>query len=141
MHLPDEVRKDIENRDWEKPGCEYRLGFRGWLWIHASKQPNPKQWREEFIDASEFAIHTVGIHPNRACADLGPPQFGAILGVVEVLDVVRKSDSKWFVGPQGLVLGRRKALPQPVPAKGAQGFWRVPEDVMAQIRALTARAA
>lgn len=79
MHLPDEVRKDIENRYWENPGCAGWLTFRGWLWVHASVMPSRTKWSEDFDDASEFAIHTAGVHPNDACP---PLQLRSVTGRV-----------------------------------------------------------
>jgi hypothetical protein len=38
-------------------------------------------------------------------------RFGGIIGRVELVDVVRQSDSKWFSGPIGFVLRDPVALP------------------------------
>jgi len=51
---------------------------------------------------------------------------GQICGAVEVLGRVTSSRSLWFVGPTGLQLGRRFALPKLVPAVGALGVWKAP---------------
>ena len=42
----------------------------------------------------------------------------------------------WAVpGMEQWRFGRVFALPEPVPCKGAQGLWRVPDDVAARVRA------
>ena len=41
---------------------------------------------------------------------------------------------KWFFGPVGYVLRDVVALPEPVPCKGALGFWRLPTDVERAVR-------
>lgn len=50
---------------------------------------------------------------------------GAIIGTVEVVDIVDTSDSPWFGGPMGLVLENPQPL-DPIPCPGALGYfhWR-----------------
>lgn len=36
---------------------------------------------------------------------------------------------RWLFGPVGYVLRDVRALPAPVPCKGALGFWTLPEDI------------
>jgi hypothetical protein len=103
--------KDIENRDWRpsNPG----LRFRGRVAIHASKGMT----RAEFADARDF-MRSLGVRfPTHEIVR------GAIIGSVEIVDVVRESDSPWFFGPRGLVL--RDPVPcEPIPCSGALGFFR-----------------
>ena len=47
---------------------------------------------------------------------------GAIIGVVDVVDVVRKSSSAWWCGPVGLVLANPRAI-EAIPCKGQLGFF------------------
>jgi hypothetical protein len=49
--------------------------------------------------------------------------------------------ARWFFGPIGYVLRDVVLLPESVPCRGWQGFWCVPEDVEAKVRAQLARAA
>lgn len=42
---------------------------------------------------------------------------------------------RWFFGPIGYVLRDAIALPEPVPCRGWQGFWTLPDDVEATVRA------
>lgn len=48
---------------------------------------------------------------------------GAIIGCVEVIDVVKDSDSKWFMGPRGLVLRDPRPC-DPVMCVGALGYFK-----------------
>lgn len=54
---------------------------------------------------------------------------GAIIGTVEVTDIVTESDSEWFGGQAGLVLQDPKPI-DPIPAKGALGYftWEPADD-------------
>lgn len=90
--------KDIENRTWNTK-------FRGRFLVHASKQEdkNAMKWFVEKYNPDDL-VH------------------GAIIGSVELVDVVEKSDSKWFQGPKGFVL--RDPRPEPIHfCKGQLNFW------------------
>jgi hypothetical protein len=58
---------------------------------------------------------------------------GAIVGLVDIVDVVTEHSSQWFIGPYGFVLKNPRALPSPVLCKGSLGFWRVPPDVLEEM--------
>lgn len=45
----------------------------------------------------------------------------------------------WFIGPVGWVLDGVVALPEPVPCKGRQGVWTLPDDVAELVLAQVAR--
>lgn len=47
---------------------------------------------------------------------------GAIIGSVDVVDIVTDSDSEWFGGRSGLVLKSPRAC-TPIPAAGALGYF------------------
>lgn len=100
-------RKDIENRNWT------RFGVRGPVCIHAAASMT----RKEYDDAAEFIRKVSGDCP-------APHELvrGAILGTVEVVDMVRKHDSPWFFGPVGLVLRAPEPI-EPIPAVGQLGFF------------------
>lgn len=104
--------KDIENRSWQ--GVRHGLERRGRVAIHAAKGMTRKEYEEAraFIDGLGFftpephALHR-----------------GGIIGSVEVVGVVKQSDSPWFFGPRGL--GLRDPRPSRfIPAKGALGYFR-----------------
>lgn len=113
--------KDIENRSAGFPRCS------GWYWLHASKAQSPTQTRQD-LERVEYMGRRAGRWLDN------PPTIehllslrGQICGAVEVLGRVTSSRSLWFVGPTGLQLGRRFALPTPVPAVGSLGVWQAPK--------------
>jgi hypothetical protein len=112
--------KRVENRDWPTQ-------FRGRVLLHASKGCT----RDEYDEAA-WAIGG-GINGVPPLADL--PR-GAIVGAATITDCVSESSSPWFCGPYAFVLADVVALPEPIPCKGALGFWDVSEDVAARIRAM-----
>jgi hypothetical protein len=104
--------KDIENRTW-------RTHYRGPLFIHASLARHSKTGMPRGIRSPrEDALH-----------------FGAIIGLVELVDVVERSRSKWFAGPLGWVIANPYRLKHPMPCKGGLGLWNVPPAVARRIRA------
>ncbi len=129
--------KRIENRDWK--GCSYR----GPLLIHAAKGCG----KAEFDDAIESII-TIGVprdlvrtvaemrvalrgvhHGEGTWVPRDVMPFGGIVGVCDVVDVVRESSDPWFFGPLGLVLANVRPLPM-WPFKGALGFFDVPDHLV-----------
>jgi hypothetical protein len=110
--------KDIENRDW-KPGS-FGLRYRGPFLIHAAKSMR----HEEFEEGSDTIFGIAFKKIDRA--DL---QFGGIIGAAEIAGTVRRSDSPWFTGPQGLVIRNPRVLPF-VPYTGQLGFFDVPDALL-----------
>ena len=98
--------KDVENRSWPTK-------FRGKVLIHASKGFDRED--RDLVQKHEMPL-------------------GGIVGMMEITDCVSAMDSRWFFGPYGFVIGRRRALPF-VPCKGALSFFDVPPEVMEQVRA------
>ncbi len=120
--------KDIENRDW-------RTHIRGVIAIHTSAKVHSSDIEDAcslmrgFIPKFSERIFTAEVlkSPERYPA-------GCIVGTVEIVDCVTSSDSPWFVGDFGFVLRNPVAFSEPIPCKGAQGFWNVPEDLVVQMR-------
>jgi len=106
--------KDIENRDWV-------THYRGPLLVHAGARLHDDREMPRGIKGP-------------ADEDL---VLSAIVGIVELADVVERSRSRWFGGSYGWVLARPKALRKPVPCSGRLGFWyptaAVSRAVMRQI--------
>ena len=109
--------KDIENRTWKR-------SFRGWLAIHASKQPR----------------RDVKFPRGVQLPDLKTVDRSAICGVARVVDIVTKSRSKWFDRPDagsvnyGWVLADVTSLKTPIPCNGTLGLWEVPPEVLREIQ-------
>lgn len=91
--------KDIENRNW-------RTHYRGPLIIHAGA-----------------AMHSEPL-PRRLPRP-APAEFvmSALLGTVELVEIVENSRSRWFGGPFGWVLKNPRPFREPVPCKGSLGIW------------------
>lgn len=106
--------KDIENRTW-------RLDYRGPLIIHAGKAHGRQQLDDE--------MHIQHTFPNIKMPPLRDMQFGAIVGIVEVMDCVQASNSPWFNGPWGWVLERQRRI-QPVQVIGRQGLFAVSNELV-----------
>lgn len=103
--------KDIENRG---PMAVRYMKQRGRIAIAASKGMT----QAEYWYAAEFMARFGVIVPP--AADI---VRGAIIGSVDVVDVVSKSMSRWWMGPRGLIL-RDPVACDPVPSSGALGFYK-----------------
>lgn len=103
--------KDIENRSWQ--AVNHGLTVRGEIAIHAAKGMT----RQEYDDAAHF-MASLGVE----CPPARDLWRGAVIGVVEVVDVVSESASRWFFGPRGLVLRNPRSF-APVPVNGALGYF------------------
>ena len=124
--------KDIENRCWPTK-------FRGRMLIHAAKGMT----RAEHEDAIDFAVSAIQARPKSGAKlttlrELGfsfdDLQRGGIVGSVEVVDCVSKSDSPWFMGEFGFVLRDPQPLPF-TPWKGRLGFFDVPQAALLELAA------
>lgn len=105
--------KDIENRSWH-------TNFRGRVLVHASKGMT----RDEYEDASDPLWASKG--PVIELPSFEALERGGIVGMVDIVDCVRQSDSPWYQGEWGFVL--RNPAPIPFrPLKGALGFFDVPD--------------
>lgn len=107
--------KDIENRNWRTP-------VRGRVLVHAAKGCT----RQEFEDALDFASYALG---QEVIGTLEKMPRGGIIGSVEIVDCVSKSDSRWFVGEYGFVLRDPKPIKM-IPYRGQLGFFDVPNSIL-----------
>lgn len=113
--------KDIENRG---PMAVRRGGMRpARVAVHAAKGMT----RDEYDSARDF-MRRLGVECPR------PDDLirGAVIGAVDVIDIVKRSGSPWFFGPRGLVL-QNPGFVDPVPARGQLGYfdWRRGGEVAA----------
>jgi len=102
--------KPIENRSWT-------TRYRGPLLIHASRRMSVE------IEAIEKVF---GITIERAQL-----QFGALIGVADLVDVITESSSPWFEGPFGFVLKNARKI-TPIPWRGQLSLFdvaRKPEEL------------
>jgi len=103
--------KDIENRSWQ--AVNHGLNVRGEIALHAAKGMT----RYEYESAAEF-MASIGVE----CPPAIDLWRGAVIGSVEVVDVVNDHTSPWFFGPRGLVLRNPKSG-APTPVSGALGYF------------------
>ena len=94
--------KDVENRSWPTP-------YRGPLAIHAGKTYSTDGGRE--LEAMGFNL-------------LVDMPGGAIIGVVDLVDVDWNSRSRWAErGQYHWILANPRPLDPPIPMRGMQGLW------------------
>ncbi|MEK7730183.1 MAG: hypothetical protein AAB354_17375 [candidate division KSB1 bacterium] len=121
--------KDVENRNWH-------MRYHGSLAIHAAKSMTRAR-SEAFL---RFWNEGLEEEHKRRLAPLIVPRSeelprGAIIAVAEAIDCVHKSDSRWFAGPHGLLLRDVRVLVQPIPCRGALGFFELPAEIAELIAA------
>lgn len=109
--------KPVENRTWHPPGRHVGR----WIAIHAGKQKPT----EESLAMVEM------LTPELVPEDL---TLGAIVGVARLDRAVKEMDSPWFAGPVGWVFSAARKLDTPVPCKGAQGLWHLPQPIAESVR-------
>lgn len=120
------LKKDVENRAWRPP--DNLIGKR--LAIHAGKRLDEQA-------ASDIRVMV------RASSMLGLPDVphefthGAIVATVRLAGFFDPENEPvgWHnKGSYGWFLDELIVLPEPVPCRGAQGLWNVPQDVLDKIR-------
>jgi len=74
---------------------------------------------------------------GRVYTDADPPWRSVTLAGVERAGADLPGD--WYSGPYGYEIAEAAAFPEPIPCRGMLGFWRVPADVIAQMRAQVER--
>ena len=103
--------KDIENRSWS-------TNIRGRILIHTGRHIV----RYEHEDALILATRILGRDVD--CPRMADMEAGGIIGSVEIVDCITRSDSPWFFGKFGFVLKD----PRPAPffkVNGQLGFFEV----------------
>src|SRR5713101_4125399 len=112
-----------------------------WAWaiVHAGKDIENRSWTNRHA-ISTIAIHAgYGVDPleelPRGVKKPGKNELirGAIIGVVDVVDIVDRHRSKWFIGPLGSVLRNPRRLREPIFCKGRLGLWQLPQGAKDKI--------
>ncbi len=103
--------KDVENRSWQ--AVNHGLNVRGTIALHAAKGMT----RAEYEGAKRFMADL-----DVECPDACDLWRGAVIGTIEVVDVVKEHTSPWFFGPRGLILENPRSC-VPVPVSGALGYF------------------
>lgn len=109
--------KPVENRTWW-------TAYRGPLLIHASKtlDIDGAWWIFENREQLDLPMVTVEYLLSRP--------VGAFVGKVEMVDCVKNYRSPWFFGPYGHVYRNSEEFETPIPYRGKQGIFFVPEEVI-----------
>ncbi|HEX4609803.1 MAG TPA: ASCH domain-containing protein [Urbifossiella sp.] len=110
-HLIIHHDKRIENRT-------RRTHYRGKLAVHAGLST---RWLAGYAELYPFAVFQQ------------PLQFGAILGLVDLVDCVPLSEvagQPYATGPWCWILANPEPLLEPVPLKGRLGLFDVPDDLI-----------
>lgn len=130
-----DLDKLVENRS--RP-----TNFRGEVFLHASAKARPVEDLDDCCTTDE-------VHQALNAWEQGTMTLGAIVGVAELcycgtpqevrgnaelLFYPDEPQDRWIEGPSCYCLVRVLTLPEPVPCKGALGFWKVPPDVEAKVR-------
>lgn len=118
-NLPDQFKKDIENRTWDTK-------FRGEFLVHASKGFDAVGY-----ERMRWYLHELGYKgeiPTKKEFVLG-----AIIGKTELVDVTQKARSRWFEGIYGFKLKNTVAFKTPIPYKGQLNFFNVDEANLAGV--------
>lgn len=105
-------QKAIENRTWI-------TNYRGPLYIHAGSRLH------ETPIAEIEARHDIKI-------DRDVLTFGAIIGRVQLVDIVSRSSDPYFIGPYGWILGDPEPI-EPIKMAGTMGLFDLPADIMRRL--------
>lgn len=127
--------KRVENR----PRSLFQVPPGGiWVGIHASKgwwDVDWSLWRREWASSSMLKSD----YP-RGCV-VGVAHFSGVRTFHEAVpvDLIVAELGRWAFGPVCYLIDDARALPTPIPAKGALGLWRPQPDVAAALAALVSR--
>lgn len=115
--------KRIENRPWWSDGLEGN-----WIALHAGKR-----WDDDGA-AKIRAVHA----EMSGSSDDHPLGIAGVARVVGVIhrgndSLMRADQIRWYFGPYGWVLEEVTPI-NPVPCRGAQGLWSLPDNVLETVR-------
>lgn len=134
--------KRIENRGWEPSPKQLRIGDR--FAIHGGVAP--KRGSVSYADPIQKAYllseRFAGVHfpPEEVIFRDGivaVATFGGITLDGRIASAQHSDVDPWFdetPGNKGWLLRDVIVLPEPIPRKGAQGLWDVPDSVLRQIQ-------
>ena len=115
------IFKNIENRAWPVPKC-FSVPQR--IYIHTAKRDDDFdssfKWLCNLLDG---AYGFILLHYSKQI-----PR-GALIGEVDVIDCVDKTNNPWFIGPYGFVLANPKPYENPMPCRGKLGFFEPDIDI------------
>lgn len=112
-----------------------------WAWaiLHAGKDVENRSWSTTY--RGEVAVHATRMQTDyKLPAGVAAPAeedlvLRAVVGIVEIVDIVVQSSSRWFSGPFGFLLRNPRPLPKPVRCPGNQRIWEMPASVAKAVSA------
>lgn len=112
--------KDVENRPWA-------LDFRGDIVLHATKHFD--------ADSVPFIERTLRKGSFKPPLMLPSAHAEGLIGVVEIVGCYEIDETRppgrWEMGPFCWEIANPRAFAKPIPWKGKQGIFHVPDDVVA----------
>ena len=122
--------KRIENRRW-RPSLAVGM----WYAIHGGKMPVGDALSDVADHARELALKFLHKLPSDANPKLQDAILTGIVAIAKHGGCVKESADPWFDGAPyiGWKMDDLIVLKQPIPCRGAQGLWRVPDDVAEQL--------
>lgn len=143
--------KDRENRSWKPPASVLNR----WIMIHGAANIGGKYSKRvghdiECIRQMTLVAERAGVPENQLRIITPGPIFTEGCGIVAVVKITGWEECTpargWYLGPEvdgkvnyGWLLAKVVPLLHPVPCRGAQGVWLVPDDVFAAVRAQLAQ--
>lgn len=126
--------KRVENRPWHPPVGYLDRGL--WVALHAGRTWDregalfvAKHWRVEQIDGSSVN-HVERDWPWRL-AEQGIVGVARVTQALRVEDMADGQRDPWAFGPWCWMLDSVRALPKPIPCRGAQGLWSLSPEALA----------
>lgn len=111
--------KDIENRDWHTE-------FRGRIYVHAPKFWDavfPEEIFDIMVDAGQEE-QIIGLRDWWAKEAIRTDGITSqIIGEVDIVDCIPKSQSLWFAGRYGFALANPTLYEKPILCRGRLGFF------------------
>jgi hypothetical protein len=122
--------KTIENREWS-------THYRGQLLLHAGQRCDLDWFDRQGMLKRDLAAHygLASVMPSRK-ADY---PTGALVGMVDLVDVVTSSTSRWFCGTYGLVFQNARPFVEPIPYAGQLRLFDVPREIVANVETVSRR--
>lgn len=140
LHLPESVAKPVENRDWMPPASV--VGTR--IALHGGKRYDGEAAWTIARHAGACLPMPRGTPSDRASGILGTVRLVGVIerqrGRLELVagdwgDVTRERATPWFVGRYGWLVDERRVLDVPIPCRGLQKLWTVPDELVARLAA------
>lgn len=129
-------QKRCENRVWNNTKIRGTIAIHAgvsMLWFKHGDYPSRTDKKPKPSDYPEMSFGAI----------IGTVELVTVLHIDQILGVDLPDEYEWLIdyphmtGPYCYVLDNPVRFKTPIPCKGMLGFWRVPEDIVAQMESLT----